>query len=144
MASEARQETPTAKTPRSTGRTLSQEAGLQKPPKEDAIISGAPKAFLKSQREGISPNPIKDYRLTLSKALYSLGLSPTTEQIKRPWKVGIIGDGSAVYTVSNVPRLVKALQRTVVLNRKATPAKRCRLVFPGGKGVPPGFTTSSR
>ena len=39
--------------------------------------------FLASRREGISPSTIRDYRVTLSKALPELGLSPTTEQINR-------------------------------------------------------------
>jgi len=38
-------------------------------------------AFVKSRKEGISPNTIRDYRITLSKALAVLGVSPTTERI---------------------------------------------------------------
>ena len=37
--------------------------------------------FLASRREGISPNTIRDYQLTLCKALKILGLSPTTKAI---------------------------------------------------------------
>jgi len=37
--------------------------------------------FLASRREGISPNTIRDYQLTLCKALKILGLSPTTKTI---------------------------------------------------------------
>ncbi|MFC1971460.1 hypothetical protein ACFLV0_06020 [Chloroflexota bacterium] len=39
--------------------------------------------FLKSHREGISPNTLRDYRITLSKALEILGLSPTTKALKK-------------------------------------------------------------
>ncbi|MFC1956653.1 tyrosine-type recombinase/integrase [Chloroflexota bacterium] len=39
--------------------------------------------FLKSRREGISPNMLRDYRITLSKALEILGLSPTTKALNR-------------------------------------------------------------
>ncbi|MFC1982710.1 tyrosine-type recombinase/integrase [Chloroflexota bacterium] len=39
--------------------------------------------FLKSRREGISSNTIRDYRITLTKALEFLGLSPTTKDINR-------------------------------------------------------------
>jgi site-specific recombinase XerD len=38
-------------------------------------------AFLKSRREGISPNTLWDYRKTLRKALPCLGLKPTTKRI---------------------------------------------------------------
>jgi len=38
-------------------------------------------AFLKSRREGISPNTLWDYRKTLRRALPSLGLGPTTKKI---------------------------------------------------------------
>ncbi|UCG82587.1 MAG: tyrosine-type recombinase/integrase, partial [Dehalococcoidia bacterium] len=38
--------------------------------------------FIKSRREGISPNTIRDYRITLSKALKVLGLTPSTAKIK--------------------------------------------------------------
>jgi len=37
--------------------------------------------FLKSRREGISPNTIRDYKITLSKAILVLGITPTTSQI---------------------------------------------------------------
>jgi integrase/recombinase XerC len=37
--------------------------------------------FLASRREGISPNTIRDYEITLCKALKILGLSPTTKAI---------------------------------------------------------------
>ena len=46
-------------------------------------IDTALQSFLKSRRQGISPNTIRDYRITLSKALVALGLSPSTEQINR-------------------------------------------------------------
>jgi len=39
--------------------------------------------FLRSRREGISPNTIRDYRITLTKALSYLGLNPTTKTINR-------------------------------------------------------------
>jgi len=39
--------------------------------------------FLKSRREGISPNTLRDYRITLSKALPALGLVPNTKAINR-------------------------------------------------------------
>ncbi|MFC1903893.1 tyrosine-type recombinase/integrase [Chloroflexota bacterium] len=41
------------------------------------------KLFLKSRKEGISPNTLRDYQITLSKALNFLGLAPTTEKINR-------------------------------------------------------------
>jgi len=37
--------------------------------------------FLESRREGISPNTLRDYKITLGKALKVLGLSPTTQAI---------------------------------------------------------------
>jgi site-specific recombinase XerD len=37
--------------------------------------------FLKSRREGISPNTLKDYRITLSKALKVLSLTPSTADV---------------------------------------------------------------
>ncbi len=37
--------------------------------------------FLRSRREGISQNTLRDYRITLSKALSYLGLHPTTKTI---------------------------------------------------------------
>ena len=39
--------------------------------------------FLKSRREGISPNTLRDYKITLSKALHMLGLTPTTKTLNR-------------------------------------------------------------
>ncbi len=39
--------------------------------------------FLKSRREGISPNTIRDYNGALSRALPILGLAPTAQQINR-------------------------------------------------------------
>ncbi|MCX6013456.1 MAG: tyrosine-type recombinase/integrase, partial [Chloroflexi bacterium] len=39
--------------------------------------------FIKSRREGISKNTIRDYRITLSKALLILGLTPKTAQINK-------------------------------------------------------------
>lgn len=39
--------------------------------------------FLKSRREGISPNTLRDYKIILSKALPILGLTPTTAKINR-------------------------------------------------------------
>jgi integrase/recombinase XerC len=45
--------------------------------------SAALQLFLKSRREGISPNTIRDYRITLSKALSYLGLEPNTKTINR-------------------------------------------------------------
>ncbi|MDD5095019.1 MAG: tyrosine-type recombinase/integrase [Dehalococcoidia bacterium] len=51
--------------------------------KKQRAIDTALQQFLKSRRQGISPHTIRDYQQTLSKALYSLGLSPTTEQINR-------------------------------------------------------------
>jgi site-specific recombinase XerD len=39
--------------------------------------------FLKSRREGISPNTLRDYKITLSKALNILGLNPTTKAVNR-------------------------------------------------------------
>lgn len=41
------------------------------------------KLFLKSRKEGISPNTLRDYKITLSKALNVLGLVPTTAKINR-------------------------------------------------------------
>ncbi|MFC1921576.1 tyrosine-type recombinase/integrase, partial [Chloroflexota bacterium] len=38
---------------------------------------------MKSRREGISPNTLRDYKITLSKALSYLGLNPTTKTINR-------------------------------------------------------------
>ncbi|MFC1919979.1 hypothetical protein ACFLWX_04230 [Chloroflexota bacterium] len=38
-------------------------------------------SFIKSRREGISPNTIKDYRMALTKALRVLGLTPSTADI---------------------------------------------------------------
>ncbi len=37
--------------------------------------------FLRSRREGISPNTLRDYRITLYKALSALGLKPSTRAI---------------------------------------------------------------
>jgi len=39
--------------------------------------------FLRSRREGISPNTLRDYRITLYKALSALGLTPSTKAINR-------------------------------------------------------------
>jgi transcriptional regulator with XRE-family HTH domain len=37
--------------------------------------------FLESRRGGISPNTVRDYRITLGKAIKVLGLSPSTQMI---------------------------------------------------------------
>ena len=39
--------------------------------------------FLKSRREGISPNTLRDYKITLTKSLNALGLAPTTKTVNR-------------------------------------------------------------
>jgi site-specific recombinase XerD len=39
--------------------------------------------FLASRREGISPNTIRDYKITLSKSISVLGLAPTTAKINK-------------------------------------------------------------
>ena len=39
--------------------------------------------FLKSRREGISPNTLRDYRITLTKFLNVFGLAPTTNILNR-------------------------------------------------------------
>jgi site-specific recombinase XerD len=39
--------------------------------------------FLSSRREGISPNTLRDYRITLAKAVKVLGLSPSTKSLNR-------------------------------------------------------------
>jgi integrase/recombinase XerD len=47
----------------------------------DKDCDTALEAFLKSRREGISPNTLWDYRKTLRRALPSLGLRPTIKKI---------------------------------------------------------------
>ncbi len=49
--------------------------------KQHTEINEAFNAFIKSRREGISPNTIRDYRNTLPKTLNVLGLRPTTAKI---------------------------------------------------------------
>ena len=39
--------------------------------------------FLKSRREGISPDTLRDYKGTLSRALVNLGLAPSTKNINK-------------------------------------------------------------
>jgi len=39
--------------------------------------------FLKSRREGISPETLRDYRGTLSRSLFHLGLAPSTKHINK-------------------------------------------------------------
>ncbi len=48
-----------------------------------AAIDNTLNSFIKSRRQGISPNTIRDYRIILSKALSVLGLSPKTSDINR-------------------------------------------------------------
>ncbi|MFH1087463.1 MAG: tyrosine-type recombinase/integrase [Chloroflexota bacterium] len=71
---------------------ISQVKNGKRPPSEKllAALSGltrgkdcgaALEAFLKSRREGISPNTLWDYRKTLRRALPCLGLKPTTKGV---------------------------------------------------------------
>ena len=51
--------------------------------KQSNEVHTALELFTKSRREGVSPNTIRDYRITLGNALPALGLEPSTQAVNR-------------------------------------------------------------